>query len=206
LSAFTSNASATDSIGSDSTSFSYLLGPFIRYKPTPRTTLAASFSAGRTDTDLTVGTIGTSATWSHEIWIFTPSANVYYSTSDTDSFTDSAGNVSGERSSDAGSVNIGPKFSYSHFVDNGGPIVMIQPTLRISGSYKYKNQGDTRFASGVILTDDKLSASVSPGIDAQLRNGSSADIGYTRSGLGTDVNAWSLTAGASAPVDRLFPG
>ena len=103
--------------------------------------------------------------------------------SDTDSFTDSAGNVSGERSSDAGSVNIGPKFSYSHFVDNGGPIVMIQPTLRISGSYKYKNQGDTRFASGVILTDDKLSASVSPGIVAQLRNGSSADIGFTRLGV-----------------------
>ena len=93
MSAFTSNPSATDSIGSDSTSFSYLLGPFIRYKPTPRTTLAAGFSAGTTDTDLTVGTatsefqsfqtlgtIGASATWSHENWIFTPSANVYYST------------------------------------------------------------------------------------------------------------------------------
>jgi hypothetical protein len=78
--------------------------------------------------------------------------------------------------------------------------------FRLNGSYKYKNQGDTGFASGVILTDDKLSASVRPGIVAQFRNGSSADIGYTRSGLGTDVNAWSLTAGASAPADWLFPG
>lgn len=62
------------------------------------------------------------------------------------------------------------------------------------------------FINGVILTSDDLSASLSPGASLGFANGTSASLGYTRSGIFSDVDGWSLTAGASAPLDLLFPG
>ncbi len=132
---FTSNTSKTETINSNSDSFSYLIGPFVRFNATPNITLSASVSAGSTDTDLNVGgatssfdstqqlaTLGIRGGWSEGNWTFAPAAGISYSVTRSDGFTDS-----------------------------------------------------------------------------------SASFGYTRSGIFSDVDGWSITAGASAPINLLIP-
>ncbi|MEP4380433.1 MAG: autotransporter domain-containing protein [Alphaproteobacteria bacterium] len=217
--AFTSNTSKTATINSNSDSFSYLIGPFVRFNPTPNITLSGSVSAGSTGTDLNVGgatssfdsnqqlaTFGIRGSWSEGNWTFAPAVGISYSVTRSDGFTDSNGNVNGSSTNRSGAINFGPTISYLHTLEDAGPFALITPSLGINGTYNYKHSGDVTFNNGVILTSDDLSASLTPGASVSFTNGTSASLGYTHSGIFSDVDGWSVTAGASAPVNLIFPG
>lgn len=216
--AFTSNTSRTATINSSSESFSYLVGPFVRFNPTPNITVSASVSAGSTDTDLNVAgatssfdstqqlvTVAIRGSWRDGNWTFAPAGGISYSVTRSDGFTDSDGNVNGASTNRSGAINIGPTISYLYTLLDSGPVASVTPMLGINGTYNYKHSGDVTFNNGVILTSDDLSASLSPGVSVGFTNGSSASVGYTRSGIFSDVDGWSLTAGASAPLSLILP-
>ena len=218
LTAFTSNTSETSSISSSSDSLSYLAGPFARFNPTDNITVSGSFSIGETSTDLkvnsatssfksfqTLSTLGLKGSWSEGNWTVAPSANLFYSTSRTEAFTDSAGNESSEKTSRNGTFNFGPQVSYLHLVEDSPIVETITPSLRVSGTYKFTGHSDTRFANGTTLTSDRISAGATLGTSLQFINGMSADLSYSRTGFGGDLKGWSVTAGASAPLGLLLP-
>lgn len=217
--AFTSNDSQTRTIDSDSDSFSYLVGPFARFNLTRNLTLSSSFSMGKTSTDLRIGTttssfdstqslatLGLRGTWREGSWTISPQAGISYSTTETDRYTDSAGNVSAERTRRSGAITAGPTISYLHSLFDSGPLISLTPSLGIRGVYNYKHAGDVTFNNGVILTSDDLSASVTPGLGLSFDNGASASFSYTHSGLFADIDGWSVTGGVSAPIEVLIPG
>ena len=151
VSAFTSNTTKTDGAGSESDSFSYLMGPLVRVRPIDNVTISASFSAGPTYTDLTVNgatsdfesfqtlsTLGVSAAFATGNWTIAPSVSGYFTTSDTDAFTDSAGNFTASRTSESGSISLGPTVSYTYLVAGNGPLTLVTPSLRISGDHKLR--------------------------------------------------------------------
>tara|TARA_R110002110_G_scaffold85816_1_gene223277 strand:+ start:19857 stop:21608 length:1752 start_codon:yes stop_codon:yes gene_type:complete len=89
--AFTSNTSKTGTINSNSESFSYLVGPFVRFNATQNITLSASLSAGSTNTDLNVAgatssfdsnqrlaTFGVRGSWAEGNWTFAPAGGISY--------------------------------------------------------------------------------------------------------------------------------
>lgn len=212
--AFTSNTSKTETINSNSDSFSYLIGPFVRFNPTPNITLSGSVSAGSTDTDLNVAGATSSFDSNQQLvtfgirgnWSFAPAGGISYSVTRSDGFTDSNGNVNDSSTNRSGAINAGPTISYLHTLLDTGPLASITPSLGINGTYNYKHSGDVTFNNGVILTSDDLSASLTPSATVRFTNGTSASLGYTRSGIFSDVDGWSVTGGASAPVNLFFPG
>lgn len=119
-------------------------------------------------------------TWHYDSYFFEPGVRIVYAEERQDAYTDSADVHHGSLKVRAGRVSIGPKIGYSHTTTDGDTI---RPWVAVKGEYDFSNQGNVP-TSGLPDLDDVLSARVSLGIDAAMKNGVGLSVQGDVSGLG----------------------
>ncbi len=198
-------------LGSKAESKGWMIGPYLVKRFDNGLTLDMHASYGHADNEISpVGTYvddfdskryllagNLTGSIDKEKWHLAPSVGLVYFKEDQEAYTDSTGIRIGSQSSELGSINFGPKFTYKYKSNNG---MMIRPSIGIKGIYDFRVP-DLIDVNGQAVGIKKLRAQLKVGVSVVNQQGTTFSANYSYDGIGVSgYKAQSADVSFNTPI------